>query len=47
VNRSIYIILVPALLVAVGYIIVLRTMGVAPGYPRLIIAMIFFFGGIQ
>jgi hypothetical protein len=46
VNRSIYIILVPALLVAVGYIIVLRTMGVAPGYPRLIIAMILFFGGI-
>ena len=45
-NRSIYIILVPALLVAVGYIIVLRTMGVAPGYPRLIIAMILFFGGI-
>jgi hypothetical protein len=45
-NRSIYIILVPALLVAVGYIVVLRTMGVAPGYPRLIIAMILFFGGI-
>jgi hypothetical protein len=45
-NRSIYIILVPALLVAAGYIVVLRTMGVAPGYPRLIIAMILFFGGI-
>jgi hypothetical protein len=45
-NRSIYIILVPALLVAVGYIVVLRAMGVAPGYPRLIIAMILFFGGI-
>jgi ABC-type spermidine/putrescine transport system permease subunit II len=45
-NRSIYIILVPALLVAVGYIIVLRMMGLAPGYPRLIIAMILFFGGI-
>jgi ABC-type spermidine/putrescine transport system permease subunit II len=45
-NRSIYIIMVPALLVAVGYIVVLRMMGIAPGYPRLIIAMILFFGGI-
>ena len=45
-NRSIYIILVPALLVALGYVIVLRMMGLAPGYPRLIIAMILFFGGI-
>jgi flagellar biosynthesis component FlhA len=45
-NRSIYIILVPALLVAAGYIMVLRMMGLAPGYPRLVIAMILFFGGI-
>jgi ABC-type spermidine/putrescine transport system permease subunit II len=45
-NRSILIILIPALLIAVGYIIVLRMMGVPPGYPRLIIAMILFFGGI-
>lgn len=45
-NRSIYIILLPALLVAAGYVIVLRMMGLAPGYPRLIIAMILFFGGI-
>jgi hypothetical protein len=45
-NRSILIILIPALLVAVGYIIVLRMMGVPPGYPRLAVAMIFFFGGI-
>jgi hypothetical protein len=46
VNRSIYIILVPSLLVAVGYIVVLRMMGLSPGYPRLIGAMILFFGGI-
>jgi hypothetical protein len=46
VNRSIYIILVPALLVAAGYVVVLKMMGIAPGYPRLIIAMILFFGGI-
>ena len=45
-NRSILIILIPALLVAAGYVVVLRMMGVAPGYPRLIIAMILFFGGI-
>jgi len=45
-NRSIFIILVPALLVAAGYVVVLHMMGIAPGYPRLIIAMILFFGGI-
>jgi hypothetical protein len=45
-NRSIYIILVPALMVAAGYIVVLRMMGLSPGYPRLVIAMILFFGGI-
>lgn len=45
-NRSLYIILVPALLVALGYVVVLRLMGIAPGYPRLIIAMVLFFGGI-
>jgi len=46
VNRSIYIILVPALLVAAGYIVVLRMMGLSPGYPRLVGAMVLFFGGI-
>jgi hypothetical protein len=45
-NRSLLIILIPALLVAAGYIVVLRMMGVAPGYPRLLIAMFLFFGGI-
>jgi hypothetical protein len=45
-NRSFLIILVPALIVAAGYIVVLRMMGVAPGYPRLAVAMILFFGGI-
>ena len=45
-NRSILIILIPALVVAAGYVIVLRMMGLAPGYPRLVIAMILFFGGI-
>jgi len=45
-NRSFFIIMIPALLVAAGYIVVLRYMGIAPGYPRLIIAMILFFGTI-
>lgn len=45
-NRSFLIVLVPALLVAAGYIVVLRMMGIAPGYPRLIIAMVLFFGAI-
>jgi ABC-type spermidine/putrescine transport system permease subunit II len=45
-NRSFLIIMIPALIVAVGYIVVLRMMGVAPGYPRLALAMILFFGGI-
>ncbi|HUL35880.1 MAG TPA: hypothetical protein VL128_18500 [Candidatus Eisenbacteria bacterium] len=45
-NKSFFIILIPALLVAAGYIVVLRLMGVPPGYPRLIIAMVLFFGGI-
>jgi hypothetical protein len=45
-NRSILIIMIPALLVAAGYVIVLRMMGFRPGYPRLVVAMILFFGGI-
>jgi ABC-type spermidine/putrescine transport system permease subunit II len=45
-NRSLLIILVPALLVAIGYVVVLRMMGFSPGYPRLVIAMVLFFGAI-
>jgi hypothetical protein len=45
-NRAFFIIMIPALLVAAGYVIVLRYMGFAPGYPRLIIAMTLFFGAI-
>jgi hypothetical protein len=43
-NRAFFIIMIPALLVAAGYVVVLRMMGLAPGYPRLIAAIIFFFG---
>jgi ABC-type spermidine/putrescine transport system permease subunit II len=45
-NRAFFIIMIPALLVAAGYIVVLRYMGFAPGYARLIIAMTLFFGAI-
>ncbi len=45
-NRAIYMIAVPALLVAAGYIMVLRMMGLAPGYPRLITATVLFLGAI-
>jgi ABC-type spermidine/putrescine transport system permease subunit II len=45
-NRVFLIIMIPALLVAVGYIVVLRYMGVAPGYPRLVMAVVVFFGVI-
>jgi choline-glycine betaine transporter len=45
-NRALLIILIPAFLVAVGYIVVLRTMGIAPGYPRLIVVIALFFGMI-
>jgi len=45
-NRAFFIIMIPALLVAAGYIVVLRTMGFEPGYARLIAAMAIFFGAI-
>ncbi len=45
-NRSLFIILIPALLVAAGYVFVLRLMGIAPGYPRLAVAIVLFFSGI-
>jgi len=38
VNRALWIIAVPAVLVAVGYLVVLREIGVAPGYWRLLAA---------
>jgi len=45
-NRAFLIIMIPALLVAAGYIVVLRSMGIAPGYARLAIAIVLFFGTI-
>jgi hypothetical protein len=45
-NRSFLIIMIPVMLVALGYIVVLHYMGFAPGYGRLIFAVAIFFGGI-
>ena len=45
-NKSLLIVLIPALLVAAGYIMVLRMMGLPPGYGRLAFAMVVFFGAI-
>jgi ABC-type spermidine/putrescine transport system permease subunit II len=41
-NRALLVILIPAVLVAVGYILVFRFLGVAPGYLRLILAIAVF-----
>jgi hypothetical protein len=45
-NRALFIVMIPALLVAAGYIVVLRIMGIAPGYPRLLVAAALVFGMI-
>jgi hypothetical protein len=45
-NRALLIIMIPAVLVAAGYIAVFWMMGIAPGYPRLIFVAVFFFGMI-
>ena len=45
-NRAYYIIFTPVLLVMVGYILVFRAMGLAPGYPRLVVAFLLLAGVI-
>jgi membrane protein DedA with SNARE-associated domain len=45
-NRAFYIILVPVVLVMLGYIIVFRSMGLSPGYPRLVLAVLVFAGAL-
>jgi hypothetical protein len=46
VNRAFLIIMIPALLVAAGYVVVLRMMGIASGYTRLVIVIVAFWGMI-
>lgn len=36
-NRALVIILIPAILVAMGYILVFRFLGLSPGYLRLVL----------
>jgi ABC-type spermidine/putrescine transport system permease subunit II len=45
-NRAIYIVMIPVLLVAIGYILVFRSAGLAPGYLRLVVAVTLFFAAI-
>ena len=45
-NRAFSIIFIPVLLVAAGYVAVFRFMGIALGYPRLIVVMALFFGAM-
>lgn len=45
-NSGFLIILIPAFLVALGYILIFRYMGVTPGYGRLAMATVVFFGGM-
>jgi hypothetical protein len=46
-NRAFYIIFIPVLLVALGYVLVFHYMGLAPVYPRLIVAVMLFFLAIS
>jgi ABC-type glycerol-3-phosphate transport system permease component len=45
-NRGFYIILVPAALVAIGYVVVFRYIGVSPAYWRLILLVVLFAGAV-
>lgn len=44
--RAFFVIMIPVLLVALGYVLVLRHLGFAPGYLRLFVAMTLFFGTV-
>ena len=46
VNRGFLMALIPAFLLAIGYIVIFRYVGVTPGYVRLAGAMIVLFGGM-
>jgi len=45
-NRGFYIILVPAALVAIGYVVVFRYIGVSPAYWRLILPVVLLAGAL-
>jgi ABC-type spermidine/putrescine transport system permease subunit II len=41
-NRALLIILIPAILVALGYVLVFRLIGLSPGYSRFILGGVIF-----
>ncbi|MGC1620560.1 MAG: hypothetical protein WA765_18870 [Candidatus Acidiferrum sp.] len=45
-NRAFAIILTPVVLVAIGYVVVFRAMGVSPGYWRLILVAVILGGAM-
>ena len=45
-NRGFLMALIPAFLLAIGYIVIFRYVGVTPAYIRLAGAMFVFFGGV-
>jgi uncharacterized membrane protein len=38
-NRAFWIILIPAIAVVIGYVVVLRAIGVGPGYGRIAVVL--------
>ena len=45
-NRALYIILIPGVLVATGYVLLFRLFGLPLGYPRLILVLGIFLGAL-
>jgi hypothetical protein len=45
-NRALYIVLIPTLLVAMGYVVVLHEAGIRGAFPRLIVVLALFFAGL-
>jgi ABC-type spermidine/putrescine transport system permease subunit II len=44
--RAFLIVMIPVILVALGYVFLLRSLGIPPGYFRLFVAVTLFFGVI-
>jgi len=44
--RAFFVVMIPVVLVALGYVIALRYLGLSPGYLRLFVAVTLFFGAI-
>jgi ABC-type spermidine/putrescine transport system permease subunit II len=44
--RAFFVVMIPVVLVALGYVVALRYLGFPPGYLRLFVAVTLFFGAI-